>query len=135
MNSKMKQITPLDGSGDNNNQGSTTEDDNIYLVSTINNWGDYSSSELSKYKLAKIADNTYSITVTITKLESDGNYFKFKFNGGYNDYSQLDWTLNEDLTKLVKSKGSSARCYGVKLGDTVTITINTQTLEASVVIN
>ena len=140
INNKMKQISPLseDNSGNNsdsNNSGSTTEYDNIYLVSSINDWGNYSSSDLEKYKLVKIADYTYSITVTVTKIESDGDYFKFKFNNGYNDYSRIDWTLSSDLKTLVMEKGSSARCYGVTIGDTVTITINTNTLEASVVIN
>ena len=132
---KLKQITPYSDTGmGDNNQGSTTDYD-IYFVSTINNWGNYSSEELSKYKLVKIADDTYSITVTITKLESDGNYFKFKFNNGYNDYSKIDWKLSDDLKTLIKEKGSSTRCYGVKVGDKVTITINIKTLAASVVIN
>lgn len=136
INNKMKQITPLSDNDSGNNGGSTAEYDNLYLVSTINNWGNYSSSELSKYKLSKVAENTYSITVTVTKLESDGNYFKFKFNNGYGDYSQIDWTLTQDLKTLVmEAGGKSARCYGVNVGDSVTITINTKTLEASVVIN
>ena len=84
--------------------------------------------------MKKIKEDTYTITVTVTKLESDGNYFKFKFNNG-NSYDIIDWTVSSDLKTLIKQKGSSVRCYDAKIGDSVTITINTKTFEVSVVIN
>ena len=114
------------------------EYDNIYIVGTFNDWGNYSSNELSKYKLNKVAENTYSITVTVTKgvsTDSKGSYVKFKFNNGYNNYDQIDWKLSEDLKTLITESNNSQFCYGVKIGDTITVTINTKTLEASVVIN
>ncbi len=134
ISNKVKQVISNENSSDNNdnnNQNLTEEEyDNIYLVSTINDW--YSKDE--KYKLKKITDNTYTVTVTITKVESDGDYFKFKFNNGDN-YNIIDWTVSEDLKTLIKEKGRSVRCYGVAVGDSVTITINTKTNEVSVVIN
>ena len=60
---------------------------------------------------------------------------KLKFNNGYNDYSQIDWTLSSDLKTLVMSKGSSARFYGAKAGDQMTVTINVATKSVSIVIN
>lgn len=135
---KMKQITPYDESGSNDQGGSNKEYDNIYIVGTFNDWGNYSSNELSKYKLNKVAENTYSITVTVTKgvsTDSKGSYVKFKFNNGYNNYDQIDWKLSEDLKTLITECNNSQFCYGVKIGDTITVTINTKTLEASVVIN
>ena len=138
--SKMKQITPLsdNGSSDNGGNNQQTQDYNIYIVGTFNNWGDYSSSDLPKYKLNKIADNTYSITVTITSgvnKDSKGNYIKFKFNDGYANYNTVNWKLSEDLKSLITVCNDSQFCYGVNVGDTLTVTINVKTLEASVVIS
>lgn len=141
MNNKMKQITPVnDNTGNNsgnNNQGSTQEYNNIYLVSSLNNWGNYSSSEANNWKLQKVSDNTYSITFTVTALEvRDGRHcFSFKFNNGYSNYDQIDWRLSDDFTKLQMEVGSSNKCYNASVGDVVTITINTKTLEASLVIH
>ena len=67
--------------------------------------------------------------------DNKGNYFKFKFNDGYDKYDTINWTVTEDLKTLSKNGGSSAKCYGVKVGDKVTITINIKTNEVSVVIN
>lgn len=122
INNKLKQIT--------SNSEVVDEEENIYFVSTLNNW----NANDSKWRLKKIKEDTYTITVTVTKFESDGNYFKFKFNNG-NGYDIIDWTVSSDLKTLIKQKGSSVRCYDAKIGDSVTITINTKTLEVSVVIN
>ena len=122
---------------DNNNNDNITGYNDVYFVSSINNWGNYSSNDLSKYKLQLINDDTYQISLKVTSVLNDNGreYIKFKFNNGYQDYSKIDWTLTEDLKTLVTSKGSSAKCYGVKVGDTITVTINIKTKEASVVIN
>lgn len=141
INNKLQHIYPISdtGSNDNNTSGSNSEYNNLYIVGTFNNWGDYPSSDLNKYKLNEISDNTYSVTVTIgqnaIETNENGDYIKLKFNNGYKDYSQIDWTLTEDLKTLVMSKGSSAKCYNVKAGDIITVTINTKTLEAIVEIN
>ena len=133
-------ITDSGSSGNNGGSSSSQKYDNLYIVGTFNNWGDYSSSELSKYKMIEITENVYSVTVTITSSailndnDGKGNYIKMKFNNGYKDYSQIDWTLSSDLKTLNKNVDSSARCYNVKSGDVITVTINVKTLEASVVI-
>jgi hypothetical protein len=136
MNNKLKCINSNNNSDNNDDENSGLTSD-IYFVSSINNWGDYSSNDLSKYKLQLISDNTYQISVKVTSVlnENGRNYIKFKFNNGYKDYSKIDWTLSEDLKTLVTSVGSSAKCYGVNVGDTIVITINTKTKEASVLIN
>ena len=88
----------------------------------------------------KIADDVYSVTVTINSSailndkDGKGDYIKMKFNNGYKDYSQIDWTLSQDLKTLIMSKGSSARYYGAKVGDEMTVTINVKTKEVSIVI-
>ena len=41
----------------------------------------------------------------------------------------------KNLKTLITSAGSSAKIYGVSVGDNVTITINTKTLEVEVTIN
>lgn len=137
MRNKLNCITSSDSGNNNNNDN---ENDNvsintdIYLVSSINNWGEYSSNDLNKYKFNKIGENTYQLKVSINTISNDDgrNYIKFKFNGGYNDYSKLDWTLSEDLKTLITSVGSSAKLYDVNVGDIVTITIDVKTKEASV---
>ena len=141
MNAKLKLITPVsdNGSGDNNGgNNNTTKDYNIYIVGTFNDWGQYTAAELPTYKMKKIADNTYSITVTITKgvsTDTKGTYIKFKFNDGYQNYNTVNWKLSEDLKTLLMEASNSQFCYGVKVGDTLTVTINVKTLEASVKIN
>lgn len=124
INNKVKQINVLPGGEE------TPVEYNLYLQSTLNDWGN------TKLKFEKIQDYTYSLTTTVTKLESDGNYFKFKINDGIN-YDTIDWTLSNDLNRLIKNAAgvSSAKVYGVNIGDKVTITINVKTLEASVKIN
>ena len=134
INNKMQQITSNSDTGSSDN----IKYDNLYIVGTFNDWGNYSSSELNKYKMNMIADNTYSISVKITKgvnTDDRGSYIKFKFNNGYNNYDQIDWKLSEDLKTLITDCNDSQFCYGVNIGDTLTVTINTITLEAIVVIN
>ena len=139
---KVKYIYPITDSGsDNNGSSSASKYNNLYIVGTFNNWGDYPSSDLSKYKMIEIAENVYSVTVSITSSailndnDGKGDYIKLKFNNGYKDYSQIDWTLSSDLKTLVMSKGSSARFYGAKAGDKMTVTINVATKSVSIVIN
>lgn len=110
----------------NNNTNNTNESD-VYVVSTINDW----SANNDKYKMTKLDEYTYTITLTVTKTEADGNYIKFKFNNGY-DYSKVDWTIDQNTGKLLLQKGSSYKYYGVYVGDLLTITINTNTLDVNI---
>lgn len=134
ISNKLKTITnDLNNNESNNNSsnnsGSTEEYSNVYFVSSINDW----NSNNSKYRLTKTGNYTYSITVDVTKVENDGNnYIKFKFNNG-TGYDQIDWTIDQNTNMLVLSKGSSYKYYGVNVGDVLTITINTNTLEVEIV--
>ena len=109
----------------------------IYFVSTINNWGNYDNSELSKYKLKQISKDVYQIEVVVSKVVRDekGNYIKFKFNNGFTNYDQIDWTISSDLKTLDKSVGNSCRIDDVYIGDILNITINVSTLDVSVLVN
>jgi len=115
----------------------SNEYNNLYIVGTFNNWGEYSSSELSLYKMQHLGDGLYKVEVLIKKVEKDekGNYIKFKFNNGYNDYSQIDWTLSSDLTTLNKSVGKSVYLYDVNVNDVLTVMINVNTNEVIVEID
>ena len=121
---------------ENNNSDVTisNEYNNLYIVGTFNNWGEYSSSELPLYKMQHLGDGLYKVEVLIKKVEKDdkGNYIKFKFNNGYNDYSQIDWTLSSDLTTLNKSVGKSVYLYDVNVNDVLTVMINVNTNEVTV---
>ena len=81
--------------------------------------------------MTKLDEYTYTITLTVTKTEADGNYIKLKFNNGY-DYSKVDWTIDQNTGKLLLQKGSSYKYYGVYVGDLLTITINTNTLDVNI---
>ena len=111
--------------------------DNLYIVGTFNNWGDYSSSELPLYKMEHLGNGVYKVEVKIQKVESENNktYIKFKFNNGYNDYSKIDWTLSSDLKSLVKDVGKSVYLYDVKVNDVLTVIVNTKTNAVSVEVN
>ena len=95
---------------------------NIYLAGDFNGWSG------KDYKMSTTDEVTYSITINVEKnyIQSDskGNYYKFKFSDG--SFTTIDWTLSSDLKTVIKNANgvSSARCYGVKAGDTITITIN-----------
>ncbi|MDY2575220.1 MAG: hypothetical protein SOW55_04550 [Bacilli bacterium] len=103
---------------------------NIYIVGNFNSWGEYSSSDLPKYKFEYLGEDTYQVTIVVNNDLPD-DILQFKINSGKNNYD-IDWTLNSDLTKLVMSKGENAKLSGVFNGDTIQITINTSTLEAEV---
>lgn len=128
MNEKLKTI--------NKYFSSSTEDDavydNIYIVGNFNSWGGYDSSELSSYKLNLISDNTYRVTIQI-KNSLDNDKLQFKFNAGFNNYNDLDWTLDSSLTILKKEKDSNCILENVHSGDIIEITINTKTCQASVI--
>ena len=114
--------------GNNNDNGGnntpSTSSYDVYLVSSLNGF----NANSDKYKMTKINDSTYTITITVDKLE-ENSYIKFKFNNGGQDYSKVDWTVDQNTHKLVLSKGSSYKYYGVSIGDKLTITINTDTLD------
>lgn len=107
---------------------------NVYIVGTFNDWGNYSSQDKSLYKMNHLGEGIYNVEVEIKKVESDskGTYIKMKFNNGYDDYSQIDWTLSSDLTILIQEVGKSVYVYDVSVGDILSITINTNTNEAKV---
>ncbi len=112
----------------------SNEIDNLYIVGTFNNWGSYSSSELDLYKMENIGNGVYKVEVVIKKVETENNrnYIKFKFNNGYNDYSQIDWTLSSDLKVLNKSVGKSVFVYDVEINDKLIVTIDVNKNTASV---
>ena len=124
MSNKLNQIYPV-----TNNNGDSNEEKiyNLYLQSTINNWGE------KPLKFERIEADTYQVKAIITRFESDGDYFKFKINDGIN-YDTINWTLSNDLTSLIKYAEDlkSVRVYGGNVGETVVITINVKTNSASV---
>ena len=119
---------------DNDNNIETDLYNNLYVVGTFNNWGSYEASELNNYKLVHKNDGIYEVTVKITKVENDGNgnYIKFKFNNGYNNYNEIDWTVSSDLKTLIKSVGKSCFIYDVNVGDIITFNINVTTDEVNI---
>lgn len=107
---------------------------NLYIVGNFNNWGNYPSNQLETYKMNYQGDYTYTYQFEV-KDSLDNNTFKFKFNNGYSDYSEIDWYLDLNSNKLVKNgSGISTSLTNVLIGDVVYISINTKTLDASVVI-
>ncbi|MBQ9730601.1 MAG: hypothetical protein IJV94_00545 [Bacilli bacterium] len=108
--------------------------DNLYIVGTFNNWGSYSSSELDLYKMEYISKGVYKVEVVIKKVETENNrnYIKFKFNNGYNNYNEIDWTLSSDLKTLNKSVGKSVFVYDVNVNDKLIVTIDVNNNTASV---
>ena len=127
ISNKLKQVGNND-TNENNNQSASSIYDRLYLVSTVNNW-----NSNDDYKLKKIGENTYSVTITVNQLEKDGDYIKFKFNNGGSDYSVIDWSIDQNTNKLNLNGGSSYKYYGVKKGDKLTITINVSTLEVEII--
>lgn len=123
-------ITVEDTSSDEKSED-TTVYDNLYIVGNFNNWGNYSDSDLSKYKFNYLGDYTYSITIDITNTLDD-NTLQFKINGGKQDYSTIDWSFNGDLTKLKKEKAGNAILADVNKGDQISIRFNTNTLDSEV---
>ncbi len=114
---------------DSEEQCDKTVYDNLYLVGNFNDWGNYPDSDLEKYKFLYCGDYAYSITVSIEKpLEDDT--LQFKINGGEQDWSVIDWSFSEDLTKLTKEKAGNAKLKNVKKGDSVQISFNTNTLDS-----
>lgn len=105
--------------------------DNLYLVGNFNSWGDYPQSEASKYHFEYLGDYQYQL---IFEIPSDfqGDVIYFKINAGGKNYSDIDWTLNSDLTKLIMSVGGNVSLKGIKSNDKVKININTDTLNANV---
>ena len=120
-----------DAPTDNEEESDQTVYDNLYLVGNFNDWGNYPDSDLEKYKFLYCENYTYSITVEIEK-SLDDDTLQFKINGGKQDWSVIDWSFNEDLTKLKKEKAGNAILKNVKKGDSVQIRFNTNTLDSEV---
>ena len=127
ISNKLVSAGKVDNNNSGNNNSSANQTTDVYLVSTVNNW-----NATNQYKMTKVNDNTYTITISVTKLENDGNYIKFKFNNGGSDYSKIDWSINQSSGKLSLTGGSSYKYYDVKVGDVLTITINTSTLDVTI---
>ncbi len=117
--------------GNETGRGDTTVYNNLYIVGNFNDWGNYSDSDLSKYKINYLGDYAYSIDIEINKI-LDNNTLQFKINGGKQDYSSIDWSFNDDLTKLIKEKASNAKLSNVTKGDKVSIKFNTNTLVSEI---
>ncbi len=111
--------------------GDTTVYDDLYIVGNFNDWGNYSTSDLAKYKFNYDGEYNYSLTIDITK-SLDNDTLQFKVNAGQQNWSSIDWSFNEDLTKLKKEKSSNAKLQNVKEGDRVSIKFNTNTLVAEI---
>ncbi len=105
--------------------------DNLYVVGNFNSWGNYSEDKLSLYKFKYEGNYTYTVSIYISS-SLDNNQLQFKINAGYQNYSDIDWTFNEDLTKLEKKKGGNAKMSSVYKGDTIKITFNTKDCSAEV---
>ena len=84
--------------------------------------------------MENIGNGVYKVEVVIKKVETENNrnYIKFKFNNGYNDYSQIDWTLSSDLKVLNKSVGKSVFVYDIEINDKLIVTIDVNKNTASV---
>lgn len=128
LNKKKKTIeSSLSAGASEKGSGDTTIYDNLYLVGNFNDWGNYSDSDLPKYKFDYLGEYAYSITAEIAK-SLDDDTLQFKVNGGKQDYSTIDWSFDEDLTKLKKEKAGNAKLKNVKKGDRISIKFNTNTL-------
>lgn len=108
--------------------------DNLYVVGTFNNWGDYDSAELSAYKLEKTADpNVYAVRFVVEY--NNGADVKIKLNDGFNRYNVNDFTLRGALSDLtLVPKESSFRIEGATIGSVITVRVNVQTLSASITV-
>ena len=104
----------------------------FYICGTFNDWGNYDSSDLSKYKFNRIAKHTYELTLTINKLFA-GDSIVFKFNAGQTNWNDLDWTIDA-FGRLLKEKGGNFAIYGLNVGDQIYFKINVYTLETEIVI-
>lgn len=123
MKAKLDKVNPNSNS---NASESHKIYNNLYVVGTFNNWGNYSSNELELYKLKNIKKDIYEVSIRLNKIEEENNrnYIKFKFNNGYNNYNEIDWTVSSDLSTLITSKDKSCYIYDVNVGDIITFNIN-----------
>lgn len=132
LNKKKETINKaLNGSSSGDQTGDKTVYDSLYIVGNFNDWGSYPSSDLPKYKFEHLGDCSYSVNVDIAKALDDDT-LQFKINGGQSDWSSIDWSFNDDLTKLKKEKAGNARLKNVKKGDRISFKINTDTLVSEV---
>ena len=126
-----RKISKINGDSSSNEEDKKVYD-NLYVVGNFNSWGNYPSSDLTKYKMEYLGNYEYQIVINI-ESPLDGGTLKFKFNNGFNDYSQIDWAIDSSLTILNKDGGGkSTSLSNINVGDKITIKINTNTLEASV---
>ena len=126
-----RKISKINGDSSSNEEDKKVYD-NLYVVGNFNSWGNYPSSDLTKYKMEYLGNYEYQIVINI-ESPLDGGTLKFKFNNGFNDYSQIDWAIDSSLTILNKDGGGkSTSLSNINVGDKITIKINTNTLESSV---
>lgn len=105
---------------------------NLYVVGSFNNWGNYRSSDLEKYKFNP-TDNPNIYTVTFTVQNYNGSPVEIKMNGGFNDYSTNDYSFTNEngIIKLV-SRGKNYVIEEARLNSTITITINLKESTATI---
>ncbi len=134
MSAKLAVILMSDKSDTDDDSNTNKTYNNLYVVGTFNNWGSYNENELSSYKLTHKGDGLYEVTVKINQVETENNrnYIKFKFNNGYNNYNEIDWTVSEDLKTLIKEVGKSCFIYDVNVGNYITFSINVNTKEVNI---
>lgn len=119
-----KKILATNDEDINNDIYDTKIYDNLYIVGNFNDWGNYSSEDLLLYKFNYLGDYTYEVEIIINN-ELSNNTLQFKINAGQNNWSDIDWSLSEDLTTLIKKKDGNAILYDVYKGDVIKVTINT----------
>ncbi|MCI5745998.1 MAG: hypothetical protein MR270_06940 [Erysipelotrichaceae bacterium] len=119
-----KKILATNDEDINNDIYDTKIYDNLYIVGNFNDWGNYSSEDLPVYKFNYLGDYTYEVEIIINN-ELSNNTLQFKINAGQNNWSDIDWSLSEDLTTLIKKKDGNAILYDVYKGDVIKVTINT----------
>ena len=101
------------------------DDGAIYLVGSMNGWG--GTSLPFTYK----GNGQY--TITFTPANVNNNSIDFKINNGI-DWETIDWTIDLANNELIMEKGENCTLSGVTNSSSITITINTITKEANIVI-
>ena len=72
-------------------------------------------------------------TITFTPASVNHDSIDFKINNGI-DWETIDWTIDLANNELIMEKGENCTLSGVTNSSSITITINTITKEANIVI-
>lgn len=107
--------------------GDETDGDygDLYIVGSLNGWSG------KDYPFTYLGNGVY--TITFTPKNVSGNEIQFKINNG-EDWDTIDWTIDVNNNLLVMEKSNNCVLSGVSTSSVITITINTLTEEATIVI-